>query len=307
MPLQFSILIPVYNRQDYVAQAIDSVLTQTCTDFELIVVDDGSTDRTIEVLESYGNRIQVVRQRNQGAETARNKAASHAAGEYLVFLDHDDVLLPYALKTYKSIIDELNSPPLIIGNMFWFKGQFPSTEGSWPDACEVFMFPDYLAKTVSVSISFSVIVIRRNLFLEMGGLKIGSSPLDDLDFMLRIGTSGPCAIIVNPHTVGYRSHSENLHLSFSPLVRALSFVTRAESQGEYPGGWRRRLDRLAYIGGMSMTFVRHALKSRRRVLAAKLITRYGPMIALATFRKILSRFLHATRPHVIPILYKKER
>lgn len=306
MKPQFSVLIPVYNREEYIGQAIDSVLSQTCTDYELIVIDDGSTDRTPDVLESYGKRIKMLRQGNQEPEVTRNKAASAATGEYLVFLDHDDLLLPFALATYKSIIAELNLP-LIIGKMVWFKGQvFSKGEVSCPDICEVFMFPDYLAKSVSVSISFSVLVIRRALFDKVCGLKIGSSPLDDLDFMLRVGTSAPCGIVKTPITVGYRSHSGNYHLDFSSMIRAFSFVAKAESRGEYPGGWKRRLDRQAYIGGMSWTWVRHALKSRRHWLAATLLLKYGPMIVLGAFRKILFKFLSPARPHVIPIVIKQE-
>ena len=303
----FSVLIPVFNREDYVGQAIDSVLSQKCMDYELIVIDDGSTDRTPDVLQTYGSRIKMLRQNNQGAEVARNKAASVAKGEYLVYLDHDDLLLPFALATYKCIIAELGSPPLIIGNMVWFKGQFRSREEiNWPSVCEVFAFPDYLAKTVPVSISFSVMIIRRALFDKMGGLTIGSSPLDDLDLMLRVGTTGPCVIIKTPVTVGYRSHAGNFHRDFPSMIRALSFVAKAESRGEYPGGGNRRLDRHAYIGGMSWTWVRHAFKARRQVLAAKLLIKYRSMIVLGAFRKIYSKFFNPPRPHVIPIIIKQE-
>ena len=91
---RFSVLMPAYNREKYVSQAIDSVLSQVFTDYELFVIDDGSTDKTLRVLESYRTRIKVLRQANQGPEVARNKAAALARGEYLVLLDSDDVFLP---------------------------------------------------------------------------------------------------------------------------------------------------------------------------------------------------------------------
>jgi glycosyltransferase involved in cell wall biosynthesis len=77
MKTRFSVLVPVQNRQEYVRQAIDSVLSQAFSDFELIVVDDGSSDRTPDVLQSYGARIKMIRQANQGPEVARNTGASH--------------------------------------------------------------------------------------------------------------------------------------------------------------------------------------------------------------------------------------
>jgi glycosyltransferase involved in cell wall biosynthesis len=100
MNIRFSVLMPAYNREKYVGQAIDSVLSQGFKDFELFVIDDGSTDKTLQVLESYGARIKLLRQNNQGPEVARNKAAALAQGEHLVLLDSDDLLLPGALATY---------------------------------------------------------------------------------------------------------------------------------------------------------------------------------------------------------------
>ena len=125
MATRFSVLIPTHNREEYVRQAIDSVLSQTFTDYEVFVIDDGSTDRTPELLRSYGHRIRALRQPNQGPEAARNRAAAQASGEYLAFLDSDDLLLPGALEAYDRIIRTLDSPPLMIGAMIYFEDQPP--------------------------------------------------------------------------------------------------------------------------------------------------------------------------------------
>ena len=111
MKIRFSVLIPAYNIEKYIRQTIDSVLAQSFTDYEVIVIDDGSTDQTPQLLESYGTRIKVIRQSNQGPEAARNKAAALAQGEYLAMLDHDDLLLPCALATYDQIIRNFNVRP----------------------------------------------------------------------------------------------------------------------------------------------------------------------------------------------------
>ena len=146
MSVQFSILVPAYNRDKYIIQCIDSVLRQTFTDFEIFVIDDGSTDRTLDVLESYGARIKVLRQSNQGPEVARNKAAAMAQGEYLVLLDSDDVLLPHALDTYDRVIRTFHSPPLILGAMTEFNDGQPLPSGSQHDVpVSVLEFRDYLS------------------------------------------------------------------------------------------------------------------------------------------------------------------
>jgi glycosyltransferase involved in cell wall biosynthesis len=85
-----SVIIPVYNGAAFIARAVDSALAQDFSDFEVIVVDDGSTDATGLILSKYGNKICVLRQENRGASVARNRGAAIARGEYLAFLDADD-------------------------------------------------------------------------------------------------------------------------------------------------------------------------------------------------------------------------
>jgi glycosyltransferase involved in cell wall biosynthesis len=92
-----SVILPVYNRETSVARAVESVLAQTCRPLELIVVDDGSTDGTSRVLDQFGARITLLRQPNAGAYAARNLGLRHARGEFVAFIDSDDVWLPHRL------------------------------------------------------------------------------------------------------------------------------------------------------------------------------------------------------------------
>jgi glycosyltransferase involved in cell wall biosynthesis len=94
-----SIIIPVYNRQELIKSAIESALAQTYSDVEVIVVDDGSTDGTPYVLERYANAIKVITQPNCGQSAARNTGLVRCSGEYVLFLDSDDCLEPFAVKT----------------------------------------------------------------------------------------------------------------------------------------------------------------------------------------------------------------
>lgn len=100
-----SAIIPVFNGASTLRQAIDSVLAQQVTDLELIVVDDGSTDSTPQILDSYGNRIQQIRQSNAGPAAARNAGVRRASGKYLAFLDADDSWLPDMLQIALSALD----------------------------------------------------------------------------------------------------------------------------------------------------------------------------------------------------------
>src|ERR1051326_9104660 len=91
-------IIAVYNGAELIQRSIDSVLAQTRPADELIVVDDGSTDRTGEIVQSYGSRVRYIRQNNSGVSTARNRAAKEAKSEWIAFLDHDDEWLPQKLE-----------------------------------------------------------------------------------------------------------------------------------------------------------------------------------------------------------------
>src|SRR5437763_447547 len=100
-----SVIIPAYNFARYVPEAIDSVLAQTYAPFEVIVVDDGSTDDTPKVLAAYGNRIRAIRQVNQGVAAARNTGLAAAGGEYVAFIDSDDTWEPRKLQLQMDRFD----------------------------------------------------------------------------------------------------------------------------------------------------------------------------------------------------------
>src|SRR4028118_491035 len=96
-----SVIIPVYQVEKYIAAAVQSVLEQTYKDFELLIIDDGSTDRSLEICQQFSDpRIKIIRQQNQGVCAARNTGIRHAQTEYLAFLDGDDLWLPTKLEKH---------------------------------------------------------------------------------------------------------------------------------------------------------------------------------------------------------------
>lgn len=101
----FSVIIPTHNRERFIKRAINSVLKQTCQDFELIIVDDGSRDQTKNVVSTFGNRIRYVYQEQQGPSSARNTGIQLARGKYIAFLDSDDQFVPEKLDKNKKILE----------------------------------------------------------------------------------------------------------------------------------------------------------------------------------------------------------
>ncbi len=304
MKVRFSVLMPVYNRAKYVRQAIDSLLSQTFSNFELFAIDDGSTDGTLEVLESYGTRIRVIRQVNQGPEVARNNAAAIAEGEYLALLDSDDLLLPCALETYDRIIRSCDSPPLIIGSMTYFEeGQSIPAQTQAPRPVELLTYPDYLSKGVSVGLSSSRIVIRKSLFDEVGGLR-NSTPetfhLDDFNLVLKTGTCGPCIFVQRPCTVAYRKHDTNSIRNPKALVDGILALIRTENKGQYPGGQERRWARYACIGGIAATWIKYSWNRGFKKLAVQLLLGSSPMVFAAVCKKIAAYARKSAPPMVLP-------
>lgn len=104
-----SVIIPVYNRAGVIRQCLESVFAQTCRDYEVIVVDDGSTDGLASALAPWSDRLRCVRIANRGAAGARNEGFRHARGEYIAWLDSDDIWLPHKLEVELKIMQSLSS------------------------------------------------------------------------------------------------------------------------------------------------------------------------------------------------------
>jgi glycosyltransferase involved in cell wall biosynthesis len=294
MKKRFGILLPVFNRPDYARQAIDSVLSQTFSDYELIVIDDGSTDDTQNLLRSYGTKIKVIRQENQGPEVARNAGALSADTEYLAFLDSDDLFVPTALETYEKIIKAFNAPPIILGSMNYFQDGHPYEQGPEPSAgIAVLEYRDFLSKKHGIEMSSSKVVMRKDIFDKVGGFRKTTSSTfqcDDYNLILRTCTYGPCVEVINPRTVAYRTHASNTIRNLEGMIRGIVALARAERSGAYPGGRARRFARYACLGGPAVNWIRKALNKHRFALAFYATMQCLPMIVASVLNK-LRRFL----------------
>ena len=120
----FSVIIPAYNAGKFLEKAVDSVLNQDFDDYELIIVDDGSTDNTLEICNTYAEKFKdkviVITQSNKGLSGARSSGMKRANGEYLLFLDADDYIEPNSLSTLSDRIIQLNYPDIVIFVFFFF-------------------------------------------------------------------------------------------------------------------------------------------------------------------------------------------
>jgi glycosyltransferase involved in cell wall biosynthesis len=302
---RFSVVIPVYNRAKFLRQAIDSVLSQTFTDYEVIAVDDGSTDESPEILSSYGSRVQVIRQENQGPEVARNAGVALAQGEYIAFLDSDDFFFPHALECYERVIRMFDSPPMIVGADRYFRdGQVIPKEAYEPGPLKVVPYKDYLSKTASVLCCQSILAMRKSVFDEVGGHRGKGAETwygETFDLLLKAGTYGPCIFIQKPYTFAYRVHETNSIRNVQSHAQGILYLARLEHQGRYPGGNKRRWDRYAIIGGVASTWaLRYCWRGKQRKLAIRLLLGTAPMVLAAVVKKSLRYFRRPVQPMVLP-------
>jgi glycosyltransferase involved in cell wall biosynthesis len=208
MPL-VSVVIPTYNQPGFLREALGSVFAQTFTDYEVIVVNDGSTDDTAQQLEHYGNRIHLITQVNQGIGLARNKGMDAASGRYVAFLDHDDLWHPAKLETQVAFMRE---HPECVGSCApfaysdspdrpGFDLSIAGKDGIVPDALQVF------ASGVIFLLTSALMIDR----MKVGDLRYATRRhcIEDLPLQIKLLTRGPFGIAGQTILVTYRMHAAN--------------------------------------------------------------------------------------------------
>lgn len=239
----FSLIIPTFNRADLIGRTLESVFAQTRLPDEIIVVDDGSTDGTLDLLASYGSKICVMTQANRGPGAARNLGVRHATGDYVVFLDSDDLWFPWTLATYARVIEEHGSPAFVSGKLFLFRNSIEPLQITQAPLRE-HLFTDYFASShCGVHCSAGQAVIRRDIYLDSGGFVEEKINAEDHDLVMRLGTKLGFVWIEAPEMVAYRQHAAAVTKDLSKTLVGSLHLYRMEKEGQYPGGASRRRDR----------------------------------------------------------------
>lgn len=200
--IQVSVILPVFNAARYLRQTLDNVLAQEGVEFEVIVVDDGSTDESPTILAEYEGRVVFRRQENAGQATAMNAALEIARGEYIAFLDADDLCLPGRLRIQATYLDTHPGVDLV-----YTPSEYIDADGQNLGVKEV-REPDPLRLLYLNDIPHSSVMLRRSALESVGGFD--SSYLNhDWDLWVRISEHSLLGLIRDP-LVQYRVHEANV-------------------------------------------------------------------------------------------------
>ena len=243
----FSVVIPTFNRLGLLKQALSSVWAQSYGDYEIIVVDDGSADGTIDYLVSVGERVRALQQRNSGPAAARNLGSAQATGVYIAFLDSDDLWLPWTLATYNSLI-HMHEPSLLSAAVVEFRDSVPALEEGPLHADH---FRDYLDTARQPGfIGSGTLVIKRSEFQRAGGFDESMTIAEDHDFYFRVGSAPGFVRVLSPITLMYRRHEESTSKCLPAACASAIAILKKEAGGCYPGGNERQMQRWLLLSRM---------------------------------------------------------
>ncbi len=202
------VIIPTFNRAAWVKEAAASVLSQTFRDFELIVVDDGSTDASLEALVSLGREVKVLRRRERrGVSAARNLGAAATRADWLAFLDSDDLWLPDKLARQMDYVR--NNPGFLICQTeeIWIRNGVRVNPPATHRKVGGDIFRHSLQRCM---VSPSAVMVRRRLFEEVGGFDEALPAAEDYDLWLRIAWRHPVGLVPEPLVIKRGGHPDQL-------------------------------------------------------------------------------------------------
>ncbi|WP_456416324.1 glycosyltransferase family 2 protein [Thiolapillus sp.] len=217
-----SVIIPNYNYEKYIQEAIQSVLNQTFSNLEIVVVDDGSTDNSIQLIQEFGSQVNLVQQENQHLSAARNTGIKAARGKWVAFLDADDVWHPRKLEFQ---IDALKENPdwFFIGAQVLEEGEYPNYDSTNVVSREIRLC-DFL---VYSPMSGSDALVKKSCFDEVGLFDTGLRSSEDRDMWLRLASRYRGGVVEAP-LWHYRQHAAQMNRNVQTMI-----VTRKKVIGRF--------------------------------------------------------------------------
>lgn len=223
-----SVIIPTWNRREQLLEAVASVLAQRGVEPEIIVVDDGSTDGTAEALRSFGSRVACLSQPRAGVSAARNRGIDASRGEWLAFLDSDDLWLPEKLSAQMDFFTKNPEARICQTEEVWIRNGSRLNPRNYHRKPQGRCFPLLLERCL---VSPSAVMIHRDVFEEVGFFDESLPACEDYDLWLRIGCRMPIGLVDRPLVVKRGGHADQLSATVPALdryrIQALEKIIRS--------------------------------------------------------------------------------
>jgi glycosyltransferase involved in cell wall biosynthesis len=271
MARSVSVIIPTYNYGRFIADAIRSVLDQTYPAAEIVVVDDGSTDNTSNVVQAFGDSVMYVRQENAGVCAARNRGVAESAGDLIAFLDADDMWEPTNLEKQSEKFDTDSSLGLVHCGLREFDGETGETirlhlDGGEDDVADNLL----LWEGPMIAGPGGAVIVSRKAFDAVGGFDTRIKVGEDWDFCYRVARKFKVGFVPEP-LVNYRSHRAAAHRDVREMERGMSlFYEKAFANGDGEvlklkrralGNFHRVLAGSYFQSHNYLQFINHAARS----------------------------------------------
>lgn len=273
--MRFSIIIPTYNRVDLLRETLDSLSRKDTRIHEIIVIDDGSSDATVEFIKRTHPDVKLLCQKNSGPGSARNRGIEAATGDWITFLDSDDLWFPWTLDHYETAITETCAEILFakpfrftsVGDLVSLIDAIADRELSWR------VFKDYFASGNAWRWwGASSFAVRRE---SIGVARFSESFIngEDSDWVMKLGDGRRVVQLTGAPTFGYREHEGSLMSNWKRTLDGAMNLVSNEIDGVYPGGKARRKERRRILGRHLRPIVLEALSRRQRGDALRLLGR----------------------------------
>jgi len=217
-----SVIIPTYNRGKYIKEAVDSVLSQAFQDFEIIVIDDGSTDNTREVLSLYSDKIEYIYQENKGISCARNTGIRCSNGEYIAFLDSDDMWLEDKLELQVRFLDKNRDVDMVYSGIYYFDEMFKINRDYFD---LVKPYSGFVLKHLFLRnfIPCVTVIVRKKCFEKIGLFDETLVFSEDYDMWMRVAMYFKIDFINKP-LARFRIHKDSMTAIVSDIKRYLDEI-----------------------------------------------------------------------------------
>lgn len=220
--MQVTVLMPAFNAGHYIAEAIESVLSQTYSDFELIIINDGSTDNTQSVIENYAQkdkRIQIISHPNIGMGASLNEGLNLANNEWIIRMDADDVMMPNRIERQLNFVNQ--HPDLAVSASLVYyineKGKVIGKNSS--ELKNPQYFQSYLKSNELIGFHHPGVIMRKDVVMSVYGYRPQFWPADDIDLWNRIAERGDLVLLQQEYLLKYRIHDTAISVKGVRLAR----------------------------------------------------------------------------------------